>query len=288
MPTVNSLNNYSFAFNGFVFGGQGSPYQILSVDGLKAYAALRVQDDTRGYNDGMFSGTDFLAGRTITISMLTLSGNGNTAQKNYELLEAAIQPQSTGTTVLQFQLSPATGLQRINARLRVNTTSVTPEFTFGYISSQLQFFAPDPKYYDDTLQTASLNVSNPLGRTYNRIYNLTYGGGSYATTTSVTNSGTWTTYPTITLTGPIYNATLGNSTQGNFITITGQITNTDTVVIDLDQKLITKNGAAARNLVAGGSNWFNAPVGTSQFYLTGTNTVAGTTSATISWRNAYI
>ena len=34
MATVTSLNYYSFAFNGFVFGGANSPYQILSVDGL--------------------------------------------------------------------------------------------------------------------------------------------------------------------------------------------------------------------------------------------------------------
>jgi Phage tail protein len=288
VSTVTSLNNYSFAFNGFVFGGSGSPYQIQSVDGLKGRPTLRVQDDNRGYNDGMFSGTDFLAGRTITINVLVLSGNGNSAQQNYELLLAAVEPQSTGTTVLQFQLSPATGLQRVNARMRVQTTTVNPEFTFGYITTQIQFFCPDPKYYDDTLQTATLAVGNPLGRAYNRTYNMSYGGGSTGITTTVTNSGTWTTYPIITFNGPITNPTFGNTTQGNYITLRGTFTNTDTVVIDLDQRIITYNGSPARNLVVGGSNWFSASVGSNSFYMTGTGTLVGTTAATITWRNAYI
>lgn len=288
MATVSSLQYYSFAFNGFVFGGSGSPYQITKVDGLEALPNIRNQDDSRGYSDGMLSGNDFLSGRTITISILTLPGNGNTAHKNFDLLQGSLIPQTSGTTPLQFQLSANGGLQRVNGRVRGNITTVDPEYTYGYIKSVYTFFCPDPRYYDDTLQSASLSVSNPLGRTYNRIYPLTYGGGSLATTTTVNNAGWATTYPTITLTGPITNPTLGNVTQSNYITILGTFTNTDSVVLDLDQKLITKNGSSARNLLAGGSNWFSAQPGNNSFYLTGTGTIAGTTSATVTWRNAYI
>lgn len=74
MPTVNTLNPYSFAFNGFIFGGTDSPYQIQSVDGLEGLPAVRNQDDNRGYFDGMFTGNDFYSGRTITINMQILSG----------------------------------------------------------------------------------------------------------------------------------------------------------------------------------------------------------------------
>ena len=282
MPTVTSLNYYSFAFNGYVFGGQGSVHQVLSVDGLEALPGIRNQDDNRGYFDGMFSGTDFLAGRTVTITILTMSGGGYSAQYNYNLLQAALLPQATGTTPLQFQMSAAGGLQRINARVRVNQTSVDPDYTYGYIKSQYQLFCPDPKYYDDTLQTGTLAVGNPLGRTYNRIYNLVYGGGSSAITTTVQNNGWATTYPVITFNGPITNPTFGNTTQGLYLSLTGTFTNTDSVVIDLDARTITYNGNPARNLVTGGSNWFSAPPGANQFYMTGTGTLAGTTAATVS------
>jgi len=372
MPTVTALNNYSFAFNGYVFGGGSSMHQVLSVDGLEALPGIRNQDDNRGYSDGMFTGNDFLSGREITINVLTMgnkstasisaatatgtgiityttstahglvtgqiatitgvlsSGNpsgtagtgfnqtskavtvtsttqftiavtltdtytsggtmnmNSSAQFNYNLLQKNVLPQTSGTTVMQFQMATNEGLQRVNTRVRANRTLVDPDYTYGFIKSQYTFFCADPRYYDDAQQTGTISISAALGRTYNRIYNLVYGGGSAATTTAVTNNGWATTYPIITITGPINNPTIGNLTQGNYITIQGSYTNTDTIVIDLDSKLVTVNGATARNLVSGGSNWFSAPPGTSQFYLTGTGTLAGTTTATVTWRSAYI
>lgn len=370
MPTVASLNQYSFAFNGYVFGGASSMHQILDLDGIEALPMIRNQDDNRGYVDGMFSGNDFLSGRTLTATILTMGNNstasissatggtlityvtatahglvsgqivtitgvlstGNptgtagagfnqtskvatvlsttsftlavaltdtrtsggimsmssSAQANYNLLQRALLPQATGTTILQFQLSLAGGLQRVNARVRANRTLVDPEYTFGFIRSQYSFFCPDPRFYDDPLLTASLSVSNALGRTYNRIYNLIYGAGSSGATTSVLNDGWATTYPTITLNGPVTNPTLGNSTTGNFITLTGTYSNTDSIFIDLDSKFITLNGVAARNLITGNSTWFGAAPGTNQFYLTGAGTTAGVTAGVVSWRSAYI
>lgn len=279
--------NYSFAFNGFLFGA-GTPYPVLSVDGLESLPDMRVQDDNQGYNDGMFSGRDFLSGRTLTMEVLTLAGNGNSAQQNFDLLQTAMLPQQQGTTVLQFLLSQSDTLKRINVRVRKRDTRIDPEYTYGFIRSVWQFFAPDPRYYEDTLHTAPLAVGPPLGRTYNRVYNLTYGGGSQTVSTTVLNAGTWITYPTITVNGPITSPIFGNVTTGQYVTINTTITNTDSLVIDLAQRLVTLNGQPARNLVSGSSQWFGAPPGTSLFYMTGTNTIPGTTSATVSWRSAYI
>ena len=374
MATLTSLNYYGFAWNGFAFGGANSPHQITSADGIEGLPVIRNQDDTQGFNDGMFSGRDFLSGRTVTLTILTLSNNttatitaatagataityttsayhgfntgqivtvtgilstGNptgtagagfnrnaqtltvlnntqftipvaitdtytsggsanvamSAQANYNLLKQNLLPTQGYTTFsntnqLQFQLSAASGLQFFNARVRDSKTVITPDFTYGYITSQWTFYCPDPRFYDNTQQSASLIGTNYLGRLYNRIYPLTYGGGAAGTT--ITNTGWANTYPIITITGPITNAIVGNSTQGNYITIQGTYANTDTIIVDLGQRLVTLNGASARNLVAGGSNWFYAQPGANQFYLAGTGTLAGTTSATITWYNSYI
>jgi hypothetical protein len=285
MPVVTA--SYSFSFNGLTFGGSATPYQILSVDGLEGVPQIRNQDDNRGYADGMFSGQDFLAGRNITITFLTLAtSGGNSAQTNHNLIQNALLPQTSGTTPLYFLLPPS-GEQFINARVRSFVTNIDPNYTYGYITSQVTFFCPNPTYYDSTLQTGVLSVSNPLGRTYDRTYNLTYGGGSTAVTTSVTNNGRWAAYPTITLTGPITNPVFGNTTQNKYLSFTGTYTNTDSLVIDLYNKLVTLNGVTARNLLTSGE-WFWAPVGTSQFYMTGIDTLAGTTTATVVWYNTYI
>lgn len=288
MPTVTSLNNYSFAFNGFVFGGGSSVYQVTSVEGLESLPGIRNQDDNRGYFDGMFSGRDFLGGRTIVVNLLVLGGNGLSAQANFNLLQQALLPQQSGTTVLQFQMSPADGLQFVNARVRARATSIDPNYTYGYIVSQVTFFCPDPNYYDNTLQSQTMTYSAPLGRTYPRIYPLTFGGGSQTQTVNITNAGWGTSYPTITIQGPVTNPIIGNLTTGQALNFNYTMGTSDTFVIDLLNRTILLNGSPARNLLLGSSQWFAAPPGTSQYYFSGSVTTYGVTNAKVQWNNAYI
>lgn len=278
---------YQFSFNGQTFGGGTSPYQILSVDGLESLPVIRNQDDNRGYADGMFSGRDFLAGRTISIIFNTFGSTGFSAQANLNIIQQALLPQTSGTTPLYFRLSNAAGEQFVNARVRGLRTTVDPNYTYGYITSQVDFFCPDPNYYNNNLQTAVMAISPALGRTYNREFNYTYGGGSATITTTIQNIGWATTYPTITINGPITNPIVGNLTTGNTLYFTGTYSSSDILEIDLYNQLITLNGAPARNLLISGT-WFAAPPGNSLFFFTGTGTLAGTTQATVSWYSAYI
>ena len=116
MPQV--IANYSFSFNSQVFGGTGSPYQILTIDGLEGLPGIRNQDDNRGYADGMFTGRDFLGGRMISITFQVTGSPGASAQANFNTLQRALLPQTSGTTPLYFLLSNAEGEQVINARVR--------------------------------------------------------------------------------------------------------------------------------------------------------------------------
>lgn len=285
MPQV--IANYSFSFNNQVFGGAGSPYQILSVDGLEGLPGIRNQDDNRGYADGMFTGRDFLAGRLLTMTIQITGSTGASAQANFNTLQRALLPQTSGTTPLYFILSNADTEQVINARVRGMTATVDPNYTYGYIISQVIFFCPDPRYYSSNVQTATLLYSPPTGRIYNRTYNLTYGGGSATITTNIANNGWTDTYPTITLNGPITNPTLGNFTQNAALNFNVTLSSSDAFVIDLYNKLITLNGQPARNTLISGS-WFSASPGNNSYYLTGTGTLAGTTQAVVTWQSAYI
>lgn len=278
---------YSFSFNGLTFGGANSPYQILSVDGLESLPDLRVQDDNRGFNDGMFSGRDFLAGRTISMIIQTYGSTGASAQDNFNTLQSKLLPQTSGTTPLYFKMPTATNDQYINARVRGNRTSITPEYTYGQITSQFEFFCPDPRYYNSNQQTATMAYSTPTGRIYNRTYNLVYGGGSATITTTISNNGWADTYPTITINGPITNPTVGNQTQSKALNFVGTFSNSDDLVVDLYNKLITLNGQPARNLLISG-DWFSAQPGNNDFYFVGTGTLAGQTEATVVWHSAYI
>jgi hypothetical protein len=287
MTTLSQV--YSFAFKNQVFGGAGSPYQILSVDGLESLPGIRNQDDNRGYADGMFSGRDLLAGRTISIIFNTFgTPGGASAQTNFNTIQSVLLPQASGTTPLYFKFpNSPTSEQFVNARVRALKTTVDPNYTYGYITSQVEFFCPDPNYYNNLTQTATMAVLPQVGRTYNKTFNYTYGGGSSSVTTTIQNIGWATTYPTITIQGPITNPIVGNTTTGNTLNFTGTYSALDTLEIDLYNQLITLNGNPARNLLISGT-WFDAPPGNSNFFFTGTSTLAGTTQATVSWYSAYI
>ena len=136
---------YSFQFGTQVFGGAGSAYQITSIDGLESLPEIRNQDDNRGFADGMFSGRDFLAGRTITMIIETFGSSGNSAQVNFNTLQSVLLPQTSGTTPLYFKMPAITGDQFINCRVRGLRTSITPDYTYGKITSQLEVYCPDPR-----------------------------------------------------------------------------------------------------------------------------------------------
>jgi hypothetical protein len=316
-----ALANYQFTFGTFTFGA-GTPYQIIDLDGLEGLPELRVQDDNRGYDDGSLSGRDFYNGRTLTFTIHTFATQGGlTAFENFNALQTALQPQQTGTQTLQFLLSTSETEKQIQARVRTRKTTVDPEYTFGYIRSQISFFCPEPRYFDNVLQTVSLSptAATALGRDYTgylqvpytgftpnpapgsytgRVYSyvppagsptvgVQYGGGS-VTTATITNVGWIYATPTITVNGPLTSVTVGALEQQASITVNITISASDSLVFDLNQRLVTLNGSSVRNLVASGSKWFNAPPGSTTYYMTAANVTAGTTAGTVTWRNAYI
>lgn len=286
--SVTLTQGYSFSFNNQTFGGKDSPYQIISVDGLESLPAIRNQDDNRGYADGMFSGRDFLGGRMISI-IFNVFGNANgSAQENYNILQSVLLPQTSGTTPLYFLLPP-NPTQFINARVRALNATVDANYTYGFITAQVQFFCPNPLYFSNNEQTATMAYLPPTGRTYNRVYNLVYDPASIQITTTVTNNGWTNTYPTITLNGPIENPIIGNNTQNAYLEFSGTYAESDLLVIDLYNKLVTLNGLPARNLLVSGT-WFSASPGNNEYYLEGDfgSTLIGTTKAVVTWNSAYV
>jgi hypothetical protein len=298
MP-VASLVNYSFAFNDFEFGGGNSVYQIMTIDGLEDLPVIRNQDDNRGYQDGMWTGRDFLSGRMLTFT-ITVRGDTNYTMNYYlDLLQANLVPQQQGTGLLQFQL-PGSDLQRIDARVRRRSIQINPDFSSGLATATYEFFCPDPRYYDNQEKSTDLtNATSIAGRTYNRVYTATatnpanpnntgmgYGGGAGAPNL-ITNNGWTTTYPEITIQGPAINPKVTNVTAGAFLLIDATIGTNDQLVLNTDYRTVTLNGVNRRALLNNSSTWFAAPPGTSYYTFTATGT-DGNTACVVTWRNAYI
>lgn len=289
---------YQFTYNGLTFGS-GTPFTVQNVDGLEALPMLRTQDDTQGYNDGMFSGRDFLGGRTLTFDFVVTAGNGNSAQQNFALLAAALVPQSQGTSggssslpKLSFQLSVTDSPQWLFARVRDRKVNVDPEYTYGFIRAQYVLFAPDPRIYSTPSggSTVVLNPGTPSGgRVYNLLFNRSFNVTS--TSTTLTNSGSWSTAPSIVLTGPFTSATIANSTTGTSLTVSATVNAGDVVTIDCLNRFITYTPAGgvaqpARNIVTTTSTWPTIAVGSNVFSFTASTT--GAPTASITYSNATI
>lgn len=299
MP-VASLLNYRFAFNDFEFGGGNSPYQIMTVDGLEDLPGIRNQDDNRGYQDGMWTGRDFLSGRSL-VFVMTIRGDSNFSMQYYlNLLQANLVPQQQGTGLLQFQL-PGSSLQRINARVRRRAITINTDYSSGMATATYEFFCPDPRYYDDTEHTTNLiNATTTAGRTYNRVYTTApsavynnpyedgmYFGGGAGAPNLITNNGWATSNPIITIEGPCVNPKVTNVTAGLYLLVDTTLGTGDTLILNTDYRTVTLNGINRRALLNNASTWFAAPPGTSYYTFTATGT-DGNTSCVVSWRNAYI
>ena len=177
----------------------------------------------------------------------------------------------------------------MNARVRKRDIKLDPEYVYGRSEAMVEFFCPDPRIYDDTLITAALNPTSQVGRVYNRVYPLLYntiGSGGVGSTT-VTNIGNVTVFPTFTLNGAMTNPIIVNSSTGQYLSLNITTSATDTIVIDPDLRSITYNGLPARNLLINGSSWFGLPSGSTTIGII-SSTASVSSSLVITYRNGYI
>jgi len=264
-----TLSNYQITFNGLTIGA-GTQYQILSIDGLGGTSPLRIQDENRGYLDGSYTGRDFYDERMVSITMLVLGDNSNTAQYYYKQLQSYFAPQPlgyyvdpTGNTpaanqlkLFTYRLTGDTGDKRMYGRSRGLVTPINADFTYGYIQTRVDLVFPDPRYYDDI------------------------GTSQSGTTFAVANTGWATSCPVITIASC---NTSGNITDGTVTMYFANLTSGHNLTVDLLQRVIYYDGYPARNKMTSASTGFLALSPNSSG--TWTSTVG---SMATTYRNAYI
>ena len=259
---------YQFAFNGFLFGA-GTPYVVENIDGLADLPAIRVQDDNRGYIDGSWSGRDFLDSRTVTFDFIITGDGTHNAQYYYKQLQSNLTYQQLGNYpstitssayqlgLFQFYLTSATGLQRMYGRVRAIKTTIDPDFSFGFIATQVEFYFPDPRYYDDTATVTS------------------------GTSVTVNNTGWATTCPTIYIATPPSATFSINDGFSNYMYFSN-VNTSQTITIDLLARSIYQNSTYARQILTVASSWLSQPGNTSSTWSMSSG------SMQVTYRNAYV
>ena len=203
-------------------------------------------------------------------------------------------PQQQGTQALQFQLDVTDTPKTMQARVRANKTLVDVDYTLGMIRSQWTFYSPDPRYFDATATTVSLSPQALAGRIYSKTFSYTFGAGSNQVQTYSTNLGRVNSGGVVSIVGPVTNPNIGSVTQNKYLTVNTTLASTDTLTLDLTNKTVTVTSAITgvttnkRNLLSNGSSWFDIQPGLNALYFTGSSMTVGTTSASITYSNAYV
>jgi hypothetical protein len=112
--------------------------------------------------------------------------------------------------------------------------------------------ANDPTWYKSTGSALTFNMgAGGDDMEVPTVIPMTVGGSSISASTSVTNSGSFYTYPTMKITGPIQNCVITNSTSGEKLDFTGTtIGESDYYDIDLRYGYKTIEDSAGTNKIA--------------------------------------
>jgi hypothetical protein len=174
------------------------------------------------------------------------------------------------------------------------------------ITESLIFYAPDPTFYDPTqicLQW-TLAAYNHWILPFSFIYNgagsdLVFGSNIINDSLNVVYAGSWLTYPTIVITGPLSGPTVYNVTTGEKIKLVYNVGTGEIITISLayGNKTVTNNlGANLIGTVTSDSDlatFHIAPApeaagGVNTLRIYGHNAVVGTTDIQIAYYTRYI
>jgi hypothetical protein len=120
------------------------------------------------------------------------------------------------------------------------------------IQESIRFVAFDPTFYDPVIKSVNSGnvvVSDPNNWVLSFSFAMIFGTSLVISLSSVTYNGTWSSFPTITLEGPMNNFSIQNSSTGELIEYTRNILAGEIVVISLEFGNKTVTDGTGNNLI---------------------------------------
>jgi hypothetical protein len=265
--------------------GAGQPWVFVSAQGFDS-PDMKVSDTERPLDHGsLVLGTDYANGRTIAMTVaLSETYASSTYQARMDLLKGIMAPREVDLS-LRYAYNAA-GSRRIFCRPRRCEFALDADTRWGAFIAHLQFFAGDPRIYSDdqasqamTLPSVSGGLGWPLGWPVG--WGTAVGG-----TVNITNLGNFPTRPVVVFTGPLTGPSVENTTTGQVLETTFNLTAGSSLVIDFDARTIEENGFASRySYLTADSSWWDLIPGLNQVRISASS---GTGAATIYYRSAWI
>lgn len=235
---LTSITRRPITYNGVVLNevsaisGSRDNYDWYKVDffGYDFVAARNVEDD-RPVDDGIEDYDTYLGRREIKIKGQVVATTSANLTDMSQQLRAAFNPrraQETSAAVSGFM--PMTFIEHLessNRTLQFNAKPVQPpliayDFETGGLAAPFELLLKcrDPRKYSDTITSGNLTSAGTVSA-------------------SVNNAGDYFTLPKVTITGPVTTPTLTNSTTGEYITVSTDLSSGQEVVVDMLERTIS-------------------------------------------------
>jgi hypothetical protein len=260
------LDEWQVEFGGLLLGS-GTAYDIVGIVGLGDQPDVRVADQDRFRDHGMYSGDDFLTGRVIELD-LSVRGNGAFGSLSLLLqnLNVIFQPGLTGLKPLRACIPGVANGETIRVMAKTRKRSVANDWLYsvGPLAMPIiQLLVPDPRLYSD--EPDSVTTDGGVGQV------------------TVNNRGTFQTLPVITITGPVTNPKVVFG--GLEFSLLYDLPAGQTIVLDFMEHTILLGGV--ENIYytwVPGSSWFPIDTGSADMQF---HTMSGSASSEASMNVTY-
>lgn len=272
--------------------GHATAYGWTTLAGWLELPGMRLDDQARPSRHGAFAGQQLADERVITFDFTLMSSGATSFDAAYTALRLATAvEEGPDEEPLVIQLSGAKWLA--NARVARRAFPADRTYAAQTVQGALQWVATDPRLYGAgaaLTATVGLPLAGSGGLVFPLVFPLVFGAGAAIPDMVATNTGTLTTWPVITITGPVTGPIITNVTTGQILAFnpTFVVPAGQTLTVDTDARTVTLTGVNRRDQLVTAS-WFGLAAGVSthlRFTSAGSYDPAATLTAT--WRPATI
>lgn len=251
------------------------------VEGL-SLPPIRTSSGNYSGRDGGWVGAQFYGGRLINLTGRIFAASTAALEAGRQAFEAALAQPTVSVLIT------TNGGSQYALTAYFDSMSMPIERSAVQANWQITLLAPDPIIYDNSAgggNTATISRTSGGGLSWKLTWPLMWAAGSSPTT--VTNAGTVTIFPIVTLNGQMSAPIVTNQTTGQFISLPTLNTSAgDALVIDMLNRTVLLNGSSVLQYVSSTSTWWPLVVGSNSISLT-TGNSADTVTGTVSWRSGY-
>lgn len=256
------------------------------IEGFE-YPEMRLSKYARSGEYGAIVPNALYDGRQITLQGYVLASTSAAYEAARRTLQGAVAISKDSSNKIQPHTLKFTTMDDLavqcdvyvkNLQMRVDNL-IGGEFF-------LDLYAPDYQLYSQSAASASLTRTVGGGFVLPVVLPIISAASTGGTATA-TNNGTAESFPTVTISGPMTNPIITNSTLNRYVQLNLTINTGEQVVIDMKNKTIVKDGQSVmQNKVAGSQFWWLNPGDNVLRVQSSSGSDAGTVQ--VSFRHAYL